>query len=61
MLVPARFFTTKKTGKPIITAIPKNINCRLVKLKAIFVLTFDKSLGTGTYAMINTSCFNLLI
>lgn len=36
------------TGTPITTAHEKHISCLLVKLKATFVLTFDKSFGTGT-------------
>ena len=31
-------------------ATAKHTICRLVRLKATFVLTLDKSLGTGTYA-----------
>jgi len=35
-------------GMPTTAADPKHINCRFVKLKAIFVLIFDKSFGTFT-------------
>ena len=40
----------KKSGKPNRRAAAKHTICRLVRLKATFVLTLDKSLGTGTYA-----------
>ena len=30
---------------------PKHISCRFVRLNITFVLTFVRSLGTGTYAM----------
>ena len=61
ILVPNLFFVIKKTGNPISNAIAKNISCRLVMLKATFVLTLDKSLGTGTYAiavLLSTFWFN---
>ena len=38
------------SGKPIMRAAAKHTICRLVRLNATFVLTLDKSLGTGTYA-----------
>lgn len=38
----------KYTGTPTTPAMEKHISCRLVKLKATLVLTFVKSLGTGT-------------
>ena len=49
-LVPALFLSRKNSGKPRANAAAKKISCRLVRLKATFVLTLDKSLGTGTYA-----------
>ena len=50
MLVPALSLSKKKSGSPIARAAAKHIICRFVRLKATFVLIFDKSLGTGTYA-----------
>ncbi|HGS9136951.1 TPA: hypothetical protein ACMU3V_003916 [Clostridioides difficile] len=43
----------KKSGSPIRSATEKQRICRFVRLKATFVLTLDKSLGTGTYAKKN--------
>jgi hypothetical protein len=40
----------KKSGSPIRSATEKQRICRFVRLKATFVLTLDRSLGTGTYA-----------
>ena len=40
----------KKSGSPIKRAAAKQTICRFVRLNATFVLTLDKSLGTGTYA-----------
>ena len=42
----------KYAGSPIAPAILKKINCRFVRLKATFVFTFVRSLGTGTYGTI---------
>ena len=50
MLVPALSLSKKKSGSPIARAAAKQMICRFVRLKATFVLIFDKSLGTGTYA-----------
>lgn len=50
MLVPALSLSKKKSGSPIAKAAAKQMICRFVRLKATFVLIFDKSLGTGTYA-----------
>ena len=49
-LVPALSLSKKKSGSPKIRAAAKQMICRFVRLKATFVLTLDKSLGTGTYA-----------
>jgi hypothetical protein len=49
-LVPALSLSKKKSGSPIRSATEKQRICRFVRLKATFVLTLDKSLGTGTYA-----------
>ena len=50
MLVPALSLSKKKSGSPKIRAAAKQMICRFVRLKATFVLTLDKSFGTGTYA-----------
>lgn len=47
-LVPMLPLSKKKSGSPIARAAAKQMICRFVKLKATFVLTLDKSLGTGT-------------
>ena len=49
-LVPVLSLSRKKSGSPNRRATAKHTICRLVRLKATFVLTLDKSLGTGTYA-----------
>ena len=49
-LVPALSLSKKKSGKPAPRAAAKQMSCRFVRLKATFVLTLDKSFGTGTYA-----------
>ncbi len=49
-VVPALPLSKKNSGKPRANAAAKKISCRLVRLKATFVFTFVKSLGTGTYA-----------
>ena len=54
-LVPALSFSKKKSGKPIMRATAKQTICRFVRLKATFVFIFDKSFGTGTYAIPKTS------
>lgn len=46
--VPGCPRSRKKSGTPTSAPLPKQTNCRLVRLKATFVLTFVKSLGTGT-------------
>jgi len=52
-LVPMGTLVRKYTGIPIAPAMEKQISCLLVRLNATFVLTFDKSLGTDTNAMIS--------
>ena len=54
-LVPVLSLSKKKSGKPTQRAAAKQMSCRFVRLKATFVLTLDKSLGTGTYAKEKTS------
>lgn len=39
---------TRYEGIPVTAAIPKQISCRFVRLKASFVFSFDKSVGTLT-------------
>lgn len=46
---PIALCVRKYTGRPTTAARLKQTNCLLVKLKATFVLTRVKSLGTGTY------------
>lgn len=48
-LVPVLSLSRKKSGKPNRRAAAKHTICRLVRLKATFVLTLDKSLGTGIH------------
>ncbi len=45
---------SKNTGIPIPPPMPKQISCRFVKLKRTFVLIFEKSFGTGTYAIFHS-------
>lgn len=52
-VVPALSLSRKKSGNPTRRAAPRQIICRLVRLNATFVLTLDKSFGTGTYAIEN--------
>ena len=46
-LLVKTFRVRKYSGTPISAPPPKQINCRFVRLKKIFVLIFDKSLGTS--------------
>ena len=52
-LVPALSLNKKKSGSPIRSATEKQRICRFVRLKATFVLTLDKSLGTGTFTIVD--------
>lgn len=52
-VVPALSLSRKKSGNPTRRATPRQTICRLVRLNATFVLTLDKSFGTGTYAIEN--------
>ena len=47
-LFPTGPRSKKKSGTPMSAPLPKQINCLLVRLNATLVLTFVKSLGTGT-------------
>ena len=49
VLFPAEPRSRKNSGTPKSAPPVKQTNCRLVKLKATLVLTFVRSLGTGTY------------
>ena len=48
VLVPRLPRHKKNSGTPVSAPPPKQINCRLVKLKATSDLIFVRSLGTGT-------------
>jgi len=48
--VPALPLSKKNSGSPIKRAAAKQTICRFVRLKATFVLTLERSFGTGTYA-----------
>lgn len=41
----------KYSGTPISAPQPKHTSCRLVRLKKIFVLILDRSLGTSAWMM----------
>ena len=47
-LVPMLPLSKKKSGTPMSAPPPKQTSCLLVKLNATLVLTFVRSLGTGT-------------
>ena len=47
-LFPTGPRSRKKSGTPISAPPPKQTSCLLVKLNATLVLTFVRSLGTGT-------------
>ena len=47
-LFPAAPRSKKKIGKPMSAPPLKQTSCLLVRLKATFVLTLFRSLGTGT-------------
>ena len=51
--VPIGFLKRKYTGIPSTPARLKKISCLFVKFKATFVLTFVRSFGTGTYAIMH--------
>ena len=52
LTLPVDLLIRKNVGTPISAAAPKHRSCRFVRLKMIFDLTRDKSLGTGTNAAI---------
>ena len=56
-LEPSGFFVRRYNGTPTTAAREKKISCRFVKFNATFVLTFVRSLGTGTYAIGSTPFF----
>ena len=47
-LFPTGPRSKKKSGTPMSAPLPKQISCLLVRLNATLVLTFVRSLGTGT-------------
>lgn len=47
-LLPSGLFSKKKSGILRTAPPPKQTSCRFVKLNAILVFTFVRSLGTGT-------------
>ena len=47
-VVPALSLSKKNSGTPISAATPKQISCRLVKLKSTLDLILFKSFGTFT-------------
>ena len=49
-LIPTGPRSKKKSGTPMSAPPPKQTSCLLVKLNATLVLTFVRSLGTGTQA-----------
>ena len=48
VLLPIGPRSRKNSGTPMSAPPPKQISCRLVRLKATLVFTLVKSLGTGT-------------
>ncbi len=48
VLLPIGTRSRKNSGTPMSAPPPKQISCRLVRLKATLVFTLVKSLGTGT-------------
>lgn len=48
VLVPTGPLSKKKSGTPMSAPLPKQISCLFVKLNITLVLTFVRSLGTGT-------------
>ena len=48
VLVPRLPRRKKNSGTPMSAPLPKQISCRFVRLKATFVFTFVRSLGTET-------------
>ena len=48
--LPPESRSKKKSGTPISAAVPKQMSCRFVRLKATFDFTLVKSRGTEIYA-----------
>ena len=65
VLVPMYGFVRKNSGTPNNAPLPKQTSCRFVRLNRNLVLTWVKSLGTGTYAMCDhlqwDSCRSILL
>ena len=53
LVLPALSVVKKKSGRPIATAVPKQIYCLLVRLNISLLLIFVKSFGKVTYAISN--------
>ena len=53
VLVPMYGFVRKKSGTPTSAPPPKQTSCRFVRLNRNLVLTWVRSLGTGTYAIVS--------
>ena len=51
VLVPITPLSMKKSGTLMSAPLPKQTICRFVRLKKTFVLTAERSFGTGIYAM----------
>ena len=52
VLEPNGCRSIKNSGIPTRAPLPKQMICRLVRLKKTLLLTFDRSLGTGTYGIL---------
>ena len=50
-LLPSAILDIKYVGTPTAAADEKHISWRLVRLNATLVFTFERSFGTGTYAI----------
>ena len=50
VLVPITPLSMKKSGTLMSAPLPKQTICRFVRLKKTFVLTAERSFGTGIYA-----------
>ena len=50
-LVPMGFLSKKKSGTPMSAPPPRQRSCLFVRLRSTLLLTFVRSLGTGTYAI----------
>lgn len=60
VLVPRLPRRKKNSGTPMSAPLPKQISCRFVRLKATFVFTFVRSLGTETYVYTNKTAADVI-